>query len=461
MCNRKDLGRQWLLDRCREVQANPNDHLDLWAREHYKSSIITFGMTVQDILNNPEITVGIFSHTRPNSKGFLRQIKREFESNELLKSLFPDILWQAPHKESPKWSEDDGLIVRRKTNPKESTIEAHGLVDGMPTGKHYSLLVYDDVVTKESVTSPDMMAKTTEALEISFNLGADGGHRRFIGTRYHFADSYKTVIDRGTATIRLHNGTVDNCGDIAQPVLWTPEKMIEKRRDMGIYTFSCQILQDPVADKAQGFREEWIKYYKNGDGEGMNRYLIVDPANEKKRSSDYTAIGVIGLGYDNNYYLLDFVYDRLNLTERTTELFRLHRKWKPKGVGYEKYGKDSDIQHIQHVQETSNYRFDIIELGGSTPKNDRIRRLVPVFEQGRFYFPETCYRTTWEGRLVEQINQFIQEEYKAFPVGLHDDAMDMLARILDDSMMTVWPKLEETDDRYKRKRRQVGTAWAR
>ena len=48
---RPDIERQWLLERCQEVQANPNGHLDLWARHHYKSTISTFGLTIQDILS--------------------------------------------------------------------------------------------------------------------------------------------------------------------------------------------------------------------------------------------------------------------------------------------------------------------------------------------------------------------------------------------------------------------------
>ena len=136
---RVDADRGWIYDRCKEVELSPNGHVDLWARFHYKSTILTFAKTIQDILNHPDWTFGIFSHTRPIAKGFLRQIKREFECNDSLKWLFPDILYARPDQESLKWSEDDGVIVKRKSNPKESTVEAWGLVDGQPTSRHFDV----------------------------------------------------------------------------------------------------------------------------------------------------------------------------------------------------------------------------------------------------------------------------------------------------------------------------------
>lgn len=447
---RKDIEKQWLFDRCREVQQSPDGHIDLWAREHYKSTIITFALTIQDILRShgddpigdKELTIGIFSHTRPNAKGFLRQIKREFESNKFLKDLFPDILFDNPQKEAMKWSEDDGIIVRRKTNPKEATIEAWGVVDGQPIGKHFDRLIYDDIVTAESVTTPDMIAKTTDMLVLSYALGAEGGSKRFIGTRYHFADTYREVIKRGTAHPRVYPATID--GDVGgTPVLLTPERLTEKRRDMGPYIYSCQMLQNPVGDETQGFKREWIRHYKTVNLDNLNKYLIFDPASAKKKTSDYTAGFAVGLGPDKNIYVLDMVRDRLNLKERTQLLFDWHRKYNPvrgHGVRYEKYGKDSDIEHIESEMEERSYRFAITEVGGKTAKNDRIKRLMPYFEQGRIFLPETMWKTNYQKVPQDLVQSFIEEEYVAFPVPIHDDMLDCLARLLEPDLILEWPE---------------------
>jgi predicted phage terminase large subunit-like protein len=450
--NRADAEHQWIFDRCAEVQAEPDGRLDLWSREHYKSAIITFTKTIQDILvshgdggQGREVCVGIFGHTRGVAKRFLRQIKYEFESNDKLKEWFPDILYANPSKEAPKWSEDDGIVVKRKSNPPEATVEAWGVVDGQPIGKHFPLLVYDDVVVPESVTTPEMIAKTTDMLALSYALGAEGGRCRMIGTRYHQNDSYRVTIDRGTFKPRIHLLTKDGTAN-GDPVLRSKEWVQDKRRDMGPYLFSSQMLQNPSADEAQGFKEAWLKYHDGVPRAGLNVYLVFDPAGSKNKGSDYTAGWAVGLGPDGNMYVLDMVRDRLNLTQRAALLMRWHRKWKPQrqdGVRYEKYGLQSDIEHFETVMRSSNYRFDLTEVAGLISKNERIKRLIPYFEQCKVFLPRTLYYTNYEGKTHDLVQSFIQEEYKPFPVSLHDDMFDALARMLEPDYPLIWPEIHD------------------
>ena len=463
VCQRRDMLHPWIYARCREVETDPDGFLDLWAREHYKSTIITFGKTISDILNDPETTIGIFSHTRPIAKAFLRQIMRELENNQVLIGAFPDVLWGKDIKDAPKWSEDEGIILRRKTNPNEATVEAWGVVDGQPTSKHFRVLLYDDVVVRDSVTNEEMMAKTMQQLEMSYNLGSVGGTRRFVGTRWHFNDSYRTLMERGTAKLRFHPGR-ENAEEEGKSVYWPEAVHIEKRRDMGPYSYASQILLNPRADALQGFKREWLKHWSTihkGQWKKMIRYLLVDPASSKKKGSDYTAMFIIGLGSDGNYYVLDMVRDRLSLTERAEKVFELHRTWRPLEVRYEKYGLMADIEHIKSRQESENYRFDLKEVGGQTRKPDRIGRLIPLFEQGKVYLPKSLHTTNYQKEVKDLVKVFIEEEYAAFPVGLHDDMLDALSRIAEPEMKLVWPKEEKIiiDAPRRVNRESSNTAW--
>jgi hypothetical protein len=89
--------------------------------------------------------------------------------------------------------------------------------------------------------------------------------------------------------------------------------------------------------------------------------------------------------------------------------------------------------------ETRNYRFKITPAGGKTSKRDRIARLMPLFEQGRFYLPQTRFYTGHSGQTLNLVEVFIEEEYVTFPVSRHDDMPDALARIVDPDFRTKWP----------------------
>lgn len=445
---RVDVLHPWLFARIREVEAAPNGRLDLWARGHFKSTIITFAKTIQDILVDPNLTFGIFSDVNKVAKPFLKQIKRELESNQRLKSHFPDILYDRPEVESPQWNETDGIIVRRTANKKEATVEAYGLVDGQPIGRHFDRLIFDDVVTPETVGTPDSRAKVLERVQLASNLGSTKYEMRFIGTRYHVADAYQWIIDNNVAqAVRTypatHNGRPD--GD---PVFLTREALAQKRKEMGPFVFGAQMLMNPLADSIAGFDREWIRWWPGKVRDNLNIYILVDPSSGKRQNDnklDFTSMWVIGAGPDGKIYVLDHVRDRLNLPQRIRALFELVLEYKPIRVGYESYGLQADVSAMEMEQERKNFRFDIVELGGRLEKRRRILKMVPWFEQGKILLPAHLpQKIDSMGRAYNPIQKFIAEEYGIYPLVEHDDGLDGLARFLDDDLGLEFPDSMET-----------------
>lgn len=468
---RADLRHDWQYARAREVERDPDGYLDLWAREHGKSSWITFAGVVQEILKDPEITIGIFSFNKPTARKFLRQIKYELESNQKLKQLYPDILWANPQKEATRWSEDAGIVVKRQGNPKEATVEGHGLVDGQPTGAHFLLRVYDDVVTLDSVTSPDMINKTTEAWSLSDNLGARGkeGLARawHIGTRYHFGDTYNAMMEMGAVIPRIYPAT-DNGSLDGKPVYLPDHVWADKKKKQTTSTLAAQMLQNPAAGNNAIFQKGWLKFMDIRPAT-LNVYITVDPASSRKKGSDKTAMAVIGIDSAMNRWLLDGWHHKMGLAERYTRLKELRKVWmRMPGVqsvrcGYERYGSTSDLEYFDEKMEQDKDNFEIIELAwpreGPGSKTDRVQRLEPHFRNGRFFLPAVVKdaegrpteskaqqamrdsgqafriyspvtRRDEEGRLYS-LNKNFLEEYLVFPFCVHDDFIDAVSRIED------------------------------
>ena len=455
---RNDCEKEWIFQRCREVQKDPNGYLDLWPRFHYKSTIITYALTIQEILRDPEVTIGIFSHTRPIAKAFLRQIKRELESNQTLQACFPEIIWADP-KQSPKWSEDDGITVRRSSNPKEATVEAWGLVDGMPVAKHFAIRVYDDIVTRESVSTPEMVAKTTDALRLSYALGMEGGRQRMIGTRYNYADSYETVIKEGTFKPRVYKPEVDG-----KPVLVSRETLDKLKVDMGDYIYACQMEQDPLSGTQAMFNVEDLQTYEIRPAT-LNAYIMVDPARSKKKDSANTAMVVAGIDYAGNKYILDGFNHKMDLQERWEALKLLYYKWKREpGIqsvhaGYERFGAQADLDYFEEKMRVEKSSFPIEELEwpreGDGSKSDRVQRLGPDIRSKKVFLPyptnpdkltrnqqqvkssghgyrvsSRIRRKDQDGNLYDLAEQLkVQIHY--FPFGGLKDLVDAFSRIYD------------------------------
>ncbi len=433
----------WWVERCKEVQNGPASHtLDLWAREHSKSTVITVGRTIQDLLNNPEERIGIFSYARPAALSFLRSIKSILENSSLLKACFPDILYQDPKSEAPKWSEIDGIIVKRKGFYKEASIEAWGLVEGSPVGKHFSLRVYDDIVVPDNANSPEMLSKTKEAFDMSQNLGTIDGRHRVIGTTYHYEDLLVNLKNRVTHdgrqvyTTRIRPATVDGTPNGKSAYL--PEERLAELR-INRQMFYSQQLLDPTPQGTQILDKDCLVEVSPAEiPQNLFKFMAVDPAGERKsdkRQGDSWALIVAGvepfrddLGA-SRVFILDMMVEPMTEAEALTNVVNMFlRNGQVRQLGVEKVGISTAEVHIAKALHARNRSISIENGGlvvlrpGGRSKHQRIEAALQWPLLHRKIHLSTSVPVAYRERLKLEMHKY---------PWWSDDSLDALSYIYD------------------------------
>ncbi len=351
----------WWIKCCLDVMDGPKSHtLDLWAREHGKTTIITQGETIRRLLINPEERIALFSYARPAALSILRGIKQILENSTLLKACFPDILHQEPRTQADKWSETEGLIVKRKGFYKEASLEAWGLIEGMPTGKHFSGRVYDDVETADLVNSPDVMGKLKDAFDMSQNLGTIDGWHKVIGTTYHHEGLLQNLRNKAMPdstkiyTTRVKPATVDGTPSGASSYL--PESRLAELR-LNRQMFASQQLLDPTPQEFQKLDYRLLKEVTPAEvPQRLFKFMAIDPAGERKsdkRQGDSWAIVVGGIEPirddigASRVYILDMVIEPMTEAEALENVVKMYsRNGQIRQIGVEKVGISTAEVHI-------------------------------------------------------------------------------------------------------------------
>lgn len=439
----KGANHPFVVQACRELQQGPkNMTLDLWGREHGKSTIITVGETIQDILNFPEMTNAIFSYSRSKALDFLRSIKLSLEKSSFLKDLFPDILYANPEREADKWGEESGLIVKRQSNKTAATLEAWGLIEGMPTGKHFDRRKYDDIVTFDNANSPDQTAKVIDAFKMSHNLGTDGGTHRVIGTPYHYGDAINWLreLKKDDGSPRYHHRlkpTLEGGEPSGAPVFLSPERIAELRLDE--QEFYSQHLLDPTPRVNRKFNPEMLREVNPHDlPKKLYKFITVDAAghNVKKNRGDSWAILCLGVEPvmddigASNIYLIDAVIERMEEHQACDAIVAMYkRNGRIEKIGVEKVAMTSTEVHVanalraagKHVSlETGT--LELLRPGGRSKEERIIKNLQWPLNNGKLHM-STAIPWAYQQR--------IKMEMDKFPFAPFDDALDSWSYVID------------------------------
>lgn len=403
---------------------------------HGKSMLASEYFPAWYLGHHPDHQVLHASYSQELVDVFGRKVRNQLR-DELYQAVFPGTALS-----------EDSQAANKFTTTANGNYYATG-VGGSLTGRGAHLLLIDDPVKdREDADSERMrIALKDWYTSVAYTRLMPGGAVVVIQTRWHEDDLMGwLLLEHGHEKWEVLTLPAWDDNEAPTQALWPESYPIERlkqiKNTLPPRDWEALYMQRPRAGTGATFKRGWLNFY---DGQvqhkGMYRLMLVDPATSQPNrvNNDYTSMWVIGLGEDENYYVLDMVRDRLNLTERTEAVFRLHRKWKPGQVRYERYGMMADVEHIKNEMNRRSYRFSLQEVGGSTPKIDRIKRLTPLFQKGRVWLPSELQYTNMLGKQRNLVHDFIEEEYLAFPVGRHDDMLDALSRVAEPSLDTPWP----------------------
>ena len=197
------------------------------------------------------------------------------------------------------------------------------------------------------------------------------------------------------------------------------EKYLKRIQDIqGSFWFGAMYQQKPVPRGGDILKVEWFRRYKTRPFRGQAEQIILslDTAQKEKELNDYTVIGV-WLVYEDNFYLVDVIRDRMNQPRLIALTKNLHAKWKPNAVLIEDKGSGTGL--LQHLEEETS--IGAIAIEPTTDKAIRMQNESAAVEAGHVYLPEEGSQP-W-------LYDFEQEIF-GFPNTVHKDHVDMFSQFL-------------------------------
>lgn len=443
-----------------------------------KSACITKGLPILRVLRDPEYATLIANETAELASAFLQDIKFEFENNELLHVLFPEVY--TPDYASPVWKADRIITKRKKTNPTSPTVLATG-VGGTKTGVHQNEAICDDLLSQNAAeaayrgNSSEIEATNRWIDRLPPLLKAPKRDPMiFIGTRWWEGDSYEYVeekwgrgeeprefiwtlklpaqklewddgmIDRPAETqqIKLYRRgdvavfkfpAIDMNGRPIFPERYDLDELQEMQEEDPVF-FAGQYLLEPTAGAASVLDPGWLKTYEiDGnailfDNVATNRkeyvpirelttYISVDPAFSKKSSAARTAIPVVGTDGERLFLLEDFAERLDSEDDIAARVLDMYLRYRPQKIFVETI--------VAQVAVANAIRRRFREEGLPEPPLEEIRshgaqkKVMRVFGMEHYFKRGIFYYHPSQYRFYN--------EYVSFPRAILRDILDALS----------------------------------
>jgi predicted phage terminase large subunit-like protein len=487
---------------CREYRRR----LFLVPREHRKSTVNTVLYILWRMYRNPNIRILIGTNVKDLATEFVTEIRAYLEDEELQDEVWnsrphiagrmvPVINRQAEYYKRRKTAyveiddsdEDDAdyrkviwsnwkLRLVRTLKAKEPTLTA--LSVGMrTTGKHYDLVILDDIVDQENSITPEkankimvwgnmlesVVTKKAELMQISPGFSEYVGNEIVInGTRYFHHDYYAKFVGnseeerhdrlaktRYSAFIRsVYKNGVDESDGWLCPEIYddaVDQDMRDSMTDM-MSVYYAQFHNKIVVPENAVIHSSMLRYYFSTHVEPaphgtiryydpervdpvskapqcfvVRLYMTVDLAGTTTRRSDRSAIAVGGLDELNRMIVPDLRAGKWRPSEIVQHVHELAKKWKLNAVYIETGGFQGTFLETMRdsFKKPGNQVLVLREYkpsSGLGKKAEIEAALSPLLENGMLIVAPHIKHTP----LIEEMDTIGQI------ASAHDDCLDVL-----------------------------------
>ena len=361
-------------------QESKENQLVLLPRGHMKSKLIAY-RTAWWITKHPETTILYVSATADLAEKQLYQIKQIIDSS-IYRRYWSDMIHPEEGKRE-RWAVAEIAVdhpKRKLEGIRDATCKAVGLTSNT-TGFHADVVVLDDIVVPGNAYTEEGRDKVSAAYSQLASIENPGALEWVVGTRYHPRDIYDTMINmkeqhfdedgelvQEEPVYELFQRVVETNGEF----LWTKQKREDgkafgfdakelariKAKYVDATQFYAQYYNNPNSTETARISSDSFQYFersllinKEGDwyfkDRKLNVYAAIDFAFSLRKQADYTALVVVGVDHQANYYILDI--DRFK-TERIVDYYdhivKAWQKW-----GFRKLRAETTVAQQTIVRE--------------------------------------------------------------------------------------------------------------
>lgn len=434
-----------------------SNKLIMLPRAHLKSHMVaTWCAWV--ITRQPEVTILYVSATAELAQTQLYAVQNILGST-LYRRYFPEYINPQEGKRE-RWSSVKISVdhPKRKSEAiRDATISTAGLTTNT-TGWHADIVIADDLVVPENAYTDDGRQSVSKKASQFTSIRNAGGFTMACGTRYHPVDIYDVWKNQ------VYDVYDDEGIKMGQSPVWDIKEFVVEidnifiwpraiRTDGKAFGFDLQTLSrikaeysdrvqyhaqyynDPSDPGSDRICQDKFQYYnarhlvKEGsrwfyNGRKLNIYAAVDFAFSLSKAADFTAIVVVGLDCDGNYYVLDI--DRFK-TDKTIEYFKhvaaLHSKWRFQKLRAEvSVAQKVIVNAIKDYVRKEGLRLSVDEFRPSRAEGTKEERIAAALEHLYDNLQMWHQEGGWSAVLEEEL-------VLARPA--HDDVKDALASAVE------------------------------